>query len=247
MLDRTALRIAAIAVAFSAAVSAAQESAPAGSVWDGVYTAAQADAGRTVFSNRCAGCHGEDPATSRNPLAGDRFAEHWESRTVADLFRRIRDTMPPGESIIVSDPDKLTALAYILQANGFPEGSRALGADTDALAAIRITRRNGPGPLRTGTLVRAGGCLEQASERGWRLTRANEPERATLDSPAAVGKAPAAAAQPGAGTIELLNVYPNPAPYAGRRIAVTGLLVRSAAGDAINVVSLEVIAPACAP
>jgi mono/diheme cytochrome c family protein len=247
MIDRTAMRVAAIVVAFIAAGSAAQQSAPAGSVWDGVYTAAQADAGRTVFSNRCAGCHGEDPATSRNPLAGDQFAEHWESRTVADLFRRIRDTMPPGESIVVSDADKLTALAYILQANGFPEGSRALGADADALAAIRITRRNGPGPLRTGALVRAAGCLAQRGDRGWELTRAGEPERASLDPRSAIGASPATAAAPGARTIELLNAYPNPAPYAGHRIAVTGFLVRTAGGDTINVVSLEVIAPVCGP
>jgi mono/diheme cytochrome c family protein len=241
------LHLARFVFAIVAAASAAQQPAPAGSVWDGVFAATQADRGRTVFLNRCARCHGEDTANSNNPLAGDRFAEHWESRTLADLFHRIRDTMPPGgESILVADSDKLDAMAYLLQANGFPDGPRPLAADDAALATFRITRRNGPGPLRTGTLVRAAGCLAQRGEREWQLTRANEPQRTTLDPPS--GGAPGSpSTDPGTRTIVLVNAFPSPAPYAGHRMAVVGFLVRNADGDAINVVSLEPTAEGCTP
>src|SRR4030095_2973662 len=122
------------------------------SVWDGVYTAAQAERGKQVYVGHCARCHGDDPANSRNPLSGDRFAEHWESRTLADLFRRIRDTMPAGQVAAVEDPQKLEAMAYVMQRNGFPEGRAELTPDADALATIQITGKDGPIPVRTGTL-----------------------------------------------------------------------------------------------
>ena len=54
------------------------------SVWDGVYTAAQADRGRAVYESHCSRCHGEAAASRENPLSGERFADHWEARTLAD-------------------------------------------------------------------------------------------------------------------------------------------------------------------
>jgi hypothetical protein len=181
-------------------------------------------------------------SASRNPLAGDRFAEHWESRPLADLFRRIRDTMPPGEAVVVSEGDKLDAMAYMLQQNGFPEGNQPLARDEETLGSIRITRKTGPGPLRTGTLVRVTGCLAPRNERAWQLVEATEPHRATLDQS---GTGPPAPSPAGTGTIALLNPYPDPASHVGHRVVVTGFLIRSDTGDAVNVVSLEVIAGTC--
>jgi mono/diheme cytochrome c family protein len=215
------------------------------SVWDGVYTAAQAERGKQVYVGHCARCHGDDPANSRNPLSGDRFAEHWESRTLADLFRRIRDTMPAGQVAAVEDPQKLDAMAYVMQRNGFPEGRAELTPDADALATIQITGKDGPIPVRTGTLVRTTGCLELRDNREWQLTSATEPERTALDA----GSVTRAGSSPEAGprTIVLLNPFPSPAAHRGHRVAATGFLVRRADGDAVNVVSLEMIAASCMP
>src|SRR5437868_13689551 len=78
-------------VALVAHTGVRQQSArSSSSVWDGVYTAAQAERGKQLYGRYCAGCHSDDLANSRNPLAGDRFAEHWESLTLADLLRRMR-------------------------------------------------------------------------------------------------------------------------------------------------------------
>jgi mono/diheme cytochrome c family protein len=236
------IRTVCAAILVSAAVSVAQEPSPGRTVWDGVFAAAQADRGNAAYTNHCSRCHGEDLATSRNPLAGDRFAEHWESRTLADLFRRIRDTMPPGEAVTVAASEKLEAMVYVLQQNGFPEGSQPLADDEEALRSIRITRKTGPGPLRTGTLVRVAGCLARRNEREWQLVQATAPQRTALDS---LGGTVAAPAETGNGTIALLNPYPDPGSHAGHRVAVTGLLIRSHSGDSINVVSLEVIASSC--
>ena len=230
--------------ALAAHTGARQEnSRSSSSVWDGVYTAAQAERGRQVYAGHCARCHGED---SRNPLSGDRFAEHWESRTLADLFRRIRDTMPAGEVAAVEEPEKLDAMAYVLQQNGYPEGRAALTADADVLATIQITGKSGPVPVRTGTLVRTAGCLELRDDREWQLTNATEPERATLDT-ASDPRPARPSPQAGPRTIVLLNPFPSPTAYRGHRVAATGFLVRRADGDAVNVVSLEMLAPSCTP
>jgi mono/diheme cytochrome c family protein len=215
------------------------------SVWDGVYTATQADRGKAAYAKHCGRCHGENPANSRNPLSGDRFAEHWESRTLADLFHRIRDSMPPGEASTVRETDKLDALAYLLQQNGFPAG-RELTPDADALATIQITGKGGPIPVRTGTLVRTAGCLELRDDREWQLTSATEPERTALDA-ASETRASRSSPQAGPRTIVLLNAFPSPTAHRGHRVAATGFLIRRADGDAINVVSLEMLAASCTP
>jgi quinoprotein glucose dehydrogenase len=213
-------------------------------VWAGAYTRAQAERGKNAYFDHCARCHGEDVTTSRNPLGGDRFLDSWEERTLADLFRRMRDTMPPGAaSVTVTDRDKIDVLAFVLQQNGFPEGTAELTTDERALAAFQIVRKAGPGPLRSGTMVRAAGCLDQENERGWRLTDASVPERASLD------RAPQAGREPPVGvpgrTITLLNPYPSPAAHRGHWMMATGLLIRSADGDAINIVSLDMLSQNC--
>ena len=234
-------------ISLVAQIGAPQQNAQTmSSVWDGVYTASQVDRGKAAYARHCSRCHGDDPANSRNPLSGDRFAEHWESRTLADLFHRIRDTMPPGQAFTVGEGDKLDALAYLLQQNGFPEGRAELPPDADALATIRITGKGGPIPVRTGTLVRTTGCLELRDDREWQLTSATEPERAALD-PSSQTSRRQDPPQSGSRTIVLLNPFPSPTAHRGHRIAATGFLVRRGDGDAVNVVSLEMIAASCMP
>jgi len=216
------------------------------SVWSGVYAPAQADRGRAAYAKYCSRCHGEDPANSRNPLSGDRFAQHWESRTLADLFHRIRDTMPPGEAATVGETDKLDAVAYLLQQNGFPAGRAELTPDADALVTIQITGKGGPIPVRTGTLVRVAGCLELRDDREWQLTHASEPERTALET-ASETRAGRSSPQAGSRTMVLLNAFPSPAAHRGHRVAATGFLIQRADGDAINVVSVEMLAASCTP
>jgi cytochrome c5 len=223
-----------------------QNPRPGSSVWDGVYTTAQAARGQQVYAGHCARCHGEDLGSSRNPLAGERFAEHWESRTLADLFRRIRDTMPAGDIAAIEEPSKLDAMAFLLQQNGFPDGHTELTPEADALAMIRITGKDGPTPIRTGTLVRTVGCLELRNDRDWRLTNATEPERAALDT-TSESRDSRLSPSTGAGTVVLLNPFPSPTSHRDHRVAATGFLVRRADGDAVNVVSLEVLAASCTP
>jgi mono/diheme cytochrome c family protein len=214
------------------------------SIWAGTYTTAQADRGRTAYLDHCARCHGETAATARYPLFGAGFVDQWEERTLADLFRKISDTMPPGAVATVTDRDKIDVVAYLLQRNDFPAGDAELTTQADALAAMQIVGKTGPRPIRSGALVRAAGCLGQRNERDWQLTNATEPERTSLDPAAAASRQPPPAA-PGTRTIALLNPFPSPVAHRDHRMVAVGFLVRDADGDAINVVALEMLATSC--
>jgi len=216
------------------------------SIWSGVYTTAQADRGKAVYSTHCGRCHGDDLGANPNyPLAGERFMDHWEAHTLQHLFRRIRDTMPPGNAGSVDLDEKRDVMAYLLQQNGFPAGSDELAQSDDGLEALQIVRKGGPGPLKTGALVRAVGCLAHRRERDWELTSAAEPERTTLDAPA--GRQLSDGVVSGTRTIRLLNAFPSPAAHLGHTMQATGFLVKDPGDDAINVVTLEMLAPSCAP
>ena len=230
---------------YTAAHAAAQD---ARSVWSGVYTAPQADRGKVVYAGHCARCHGDDLGAVRGyPLAGERFIDHWESHTLEHLFRRIRDTMPPaGEAVTVGENDKRDVMAYLLQQNGFPAGSAELARGDNELATVQITGKAGPRPLKTGAIVRVAGCLAQR-EREWELTGAAEPEWTTLDATPAAGGQPSGAVVSGTRHIRLLNAFPSPAAHVGHTMQAIGFLVRDAGDDVVNVVSLEMLAPRCAP
>jgi mono/diheme cytochrome c family protein len=110
------------------------------SVWDGVYTAAQAKRGEGTYAERCASCHqpdlsGMDQAPA---LTGADFASEWNDQPLADLFERVRVTMP-GDKPGTLDRDTVAdVVSFILQKNGFPDGSAALPAEGDALKAVKF-------------------------------------------------------------------------------------------------------------
>ena len=137
----------------------AQDSEP---IWSGVYTAAQAERGRTVVQSHCGECHSDDLAGGEGPaLAGTTFMTKWETHSVERLFQKIRDTMPSIGSTEVSEKEKLDAVAFILQQNGFPAGSTELTEASPSFAAIRLVPKGGSAGPRSGALVQAIGCLQR--------------------------------------------------------------------------------------
>jgi len=129
-----------------------QETAPAP-----VFSAAQADAGRTEYLSTCVKCHtdtlrgrngdpGEMPPVSslpedmqkmirdRNgkvpPLAGPYFLARWGARSAGDLSQRIKEAIggfPPDGT---NDQTFLNVTAYVLQVNGARPGAQPLTATT---------------------------------------------------------------------------------------------------------------------
>lgn len=111
------------------------------SVWDGVYSDAQAARGAILYRRECVMCHG--PALEGNgeapPLVG-RFIPDWEGTKLSDLFDKIRETMPLFAPATLSPTDTSDVLAYILQSNNFPAGAKELEAG-DSLKSISFDAR----------------------------------------------------------------------------------------------------------
>lgn len=227
-------------LAFLVAHAAAQTSDP--QIWTGVFSPAQAERGRAIVAAHCTQCHGQNRS-----LSDDVFMLHWEGHDLARLFRKITDTMPPGRVGQLTDAEKLDALAYMLQQNGFPAGAQDLAPQDAVLANIRILPRGGPRPMRSGAVVQVIGCLDEVSEFRWQLTSATEPAPSALEETRDVQPAAGAAIASGTQTFQLLNPFPSPAAHVGRQVQVRGLLIRSPAGDRINVLSLAPMGTMCAP
>jgi mono/diheme cytochrome c family protein/SAM-dependent methyltransferase len=134
MLAATALTGAALATAPSASFAQEQRS-----VWNGVYTAAQATRGAVVFDTECAACHG--PSGSGGgmapPLVGAAFSANYDGLTVAELFDRNRTTMPPGKEGALTTRQLTDVTAFMLQFNGFPDGDKELPAQSMMMKAIQ--------------------------------------------------------------------------------------------------------------
>src|SRR5215469_10879699 len=157
----------------TAGLSSAQTSAPRRTVWDGVYTEAQASRGLTAFGPNCSGCH-VLTAEGRAPLAGEPFWKSFAQKTVGDLLEFVSTNMPNGA------PGSLNASAYqdivalLLKSNGFPAGTAELRLN--AIADVQIVPKDGSTELPGNALVRVVGCLARSGVE-WVVTSATTPER----------------------------------------------------------------------
>lgn len=123
-----------------AASGVALAQAPAHTVWDGVFSAAQATTGKQVYADKCATCHGDalNGAEMAPPLAGAEFLGNWSGQAVGDLANRIQTTMPASDPGSLSPQQVADVTAYILSANQFPAAAAALPADPAAQGQINI-------------------------------------------------------------------------------------------------------------
>ena len=110
------------------------------SIWDGVYTEAQAKRGKPPYDLKCADCHGEDlEGDAEAPaLSGSEFLWKWNGLTLDQLFERIHRDMPLNNARTLSREETADILAYILQVNTMPPGKIELSHDQPALKGIRI-------------------------------------------------------------------------------------------------------------
>jgi mono/diheme cytochrome c family protein len=126
------------------ACTAGAGAATARSVWDGVYSDAQAARGERLYAEHCVECHAEGMrgASGSPPLVGPPFMFNWDGETLGALYDQVRATMPPGQVGLLSDDEMIDALAAILKANAFPaaQSGAELRPDADALGAIAIAR-----------------------------------------------------------------------------------------------------------
>jgi mono/diheme cytochrome c family protein len=139
-----------LAVAIGAGASQAQSSGR--SVWEGIYSPEQAARGEAHYVQRCGACHGgalngtgEAPA-----LTGGEFVSHYDQLTVADLFDRVRTTMPQNDPGSLSRDEYTEVVAFLLKSNGFPSGTAPLDRRSEVLATIGIQAQKPAGAAQSG-------------------------------------------------------------------------------------------------
>ena len=132
--------LAALALIVSSTLLGFAERQAARTVWDGVYTEAQAERGRASYQQTCVSCHRDDlRGDSTAPsLVGESFLFLWGDMEVGELSARIRKVMPPERPGSLSVQTYTDIVAFILQKNAFPAGSTELSAEP-AAARVLIT------------------------------------------------------------------------------------------------------------
>lgn len=108
-------------------------------VWDGVYTTAQAKRVAPLFSEKCAKCHGEDlTGRADSPaIAGAQFNSNWNDLSLNDLFEKIRIGMPDDEKGTLTRPQVADLIALILERGEMPAGKVDLPMDAATLREIK--------------------------------------------------------------------------------------------------------------
>lgn len=119
-----------LASALAAAWGAAPQTAPAqeaGTVERQVtFSEQQAESGRAAYRRYCVECHGpdlDDGEFGGPPLRGLQFEEMFGGLPVSALYNYILATMPPDRPGRISDEDRTEIVAYLLQRNGYPDGT----------------------------------------------------------------------------------------------------------------------------
>jgi mono/diheme cytochrome c family protein len=158
-------------------------------VWNGVYTDAQAAQGRAQYEETCSRCHAADLSGNvGGSLKGDVFIRDWGGKTLSALFERMKTTMPRGAPGSLSDGAYLSIVTYVLKVNGFP-ADPMVELKPDLLQTIRVESKEGPGYIPTGALVDSVGCLSQGPDKVWMLTNATEVARVAEAGSPTIGDA----------------------------------------------------------
>jgi S-disulfanyl-L-cysteine oxidoreductase SoxD len=238
----------ALASTMVTAVLEAQDTDASVTIWDGVYTAAQAERGKATFDLSCSRCHNSDLSGSdRGPtLVGDKFLANWLDGNLEALFSFIRDQMPQGSANIVNDAGKADVLAYMLQRNNYPTGKTELTPDTGKLEMVQILRKGAKPGLQNLSFVQVVGCLEPGPGNRWVLTnssaRPGSRERGVSVTELERAKSRAL----GKDTYTLVSATPfEPATRKGHKVTAKGLLYLQPGDSRLNLTALETLANTC--
>jgi S-disulfanyl-L-cysteine oxidoreductase SoxD len=132
----TAIQLAAMPVG----TTRARHSLRPGSVWDSVFTLAQAGRGEITYRATCASCHGDSLAGINDApaLTGPDFHKTHDGNALSSLFNRISNDMPSDNPGSLAGPQVADVVAFLLRYNGYPAGKVELAAAADSLRQIRF-------------------------------------------------------------------------------------------------------------
>jgi mono/diheme cytochrome c family protein len=119
----------------SIGIAAAAAQAPTKTTNDGVYTAAQATRGKTVFEAKCTACH--EPSR----FTGESFFESFNNKPLKDLWDIASGTMPEDNPGSLKQQEYGDIIAYFLSLNEFKPGDAELQGNAAAMAAIKVEKK----------------------------------------------------------------------------------------------------------
>lgn len=132
----------AIAFAFISLVAINwQSNVAARTIWDGVYSEAQAQRGDAIYQEHCAGCHGPELVSSDPDypnLTAPQFRWNWGKKSLAERLQRVKSSMPPTAKDSLPAQDYLDVITFILKVNGYPAGDADIKADSSDLPTIIV-------------------------------------------------------------------------------------------------------------
>lgn len=207
-------------------------------IWDGVYSDAQAARGMQPFEQHCATCHSVTPEGNRS-LVGKAFMDGFTQKSAADLLGYVATSMPNGRGGSLPQATYNDIVAYMLKANGFPSTTTELTPET--ARGVRIAPKDGSGLLPAGALVRIVGCLGPKTGADWIVTSATAPRRAEKAGP----DADDATVALGDGNTALKFVLTRLDQLVGRRVSVSGFLIEDGGTGGINVSTVSRVADTC--
>lgn len=113
-------------------------------IWDGVFTAAQSEAGAALYTANCAVCHGKTGRGSPGGpgITGANLNKKWEDTSLLDFYTFAHTYMPPGKAgSIGNEQDYVNIVAYVMDMHGAEAGEDELVYNEEQLGNIYIVRK----------------------------------------------------------------------------------------------------------
>jgi mono/diheme cytochrome c family protein len=111
------------------------------SIWDGVYTEAQAKRGEAIYAEHCVRCHGPTLMGGNDgagALTGPTFNGNWNGVPLGQMLDRVRSTMPLDKPATLSRQQVTDVLTFIFSVNKIPAGKAELPRQAEMLNLIQF-------------------------------------------------------------------------------------------------------------
>ncbi|MSR07341.1 MAG: cytochrome c [Gemmatimonadetes bacterium] len=97
-----------------------------------LYTEGQAVRGQDGFTRTCTFCHGS------HDFSGQKFRTNWSGQSVESFYSFLRNSMPQDNPGRLTGQEYVDIVAYVLQLNGYPAGTKELPPDPTVLNSFQL-------------------------------------------------------------------------------------------------------------